>query len=137
MYSPKKITLKQKVVYVFHIYNFQHHLLWLYYLVSTKLWDLKHEIGLRCNELWGSGDVICGREKLVLLVHDKLVIQLSYSLYAVITLSKNTLLTLFFLCYDFHRGFRCEMQAVMCLCCGSSWPHVLPPFYFGPFRPMF
>ena len=80
--------------------------------VRFETWDwpsLKWALGIR-------EDVICGREKLIILVHDKLVIQLSYFLYAVITLSKNTLLTLFFLCYDFHRGFRCGMQAIMCNC---------------------
>ena len=82
--------------------------------VRFETWDspssLKWALGIR-------EDVICGREKLIILVHDKLVIQLSYSLYAVITLSKNTLLTLFFLYYDFfHRGFRCGMQAIMWNC---------------------
>ena len=121
MYPPKKIMLKQKVLYVFHIIG------WAKKLSASSLkallscehktvrfetWDWPSlKWALRIRE-----DVICGREKLVIFVRDKLVIQLSYSLYAVITLSKYTLLTLFFLCYDFHRGFRCEMQAVMCNC---------------------
>ena len=119
MYPPKKIMLKQKVLYVFHLIG------WAKKLSASSLkallscehktvrfetWDWPSlKWALRIRE-----DVICGREKLVIFVRDKLVIQLSYSLYAVITLSKYTLLTLFFLCYDFHRGFRCEM--VMCNC---------------------